>query len=371
MQGETLLIRADATVAMGTGHIMRCLALAQAWQDAGGRCCFVIAEAPSALLERLRLEGMEVEQIDVLAGSEDDGAQLCKLASKWSAAWAVVDGYHFDAQYQLQIKNAGFKLLFLDDHGHAGHYYADLVLNQNFHAKKETYNNCEPYTELLLGSKHVLLRREFRASKNWQRYIPATARKLLVTMGGSDPDNFTLAVLGALSKKRFCDLEVIIVSGTGNPHQHSLDAAAANVPDMFRIVKNAGNMAALMQSADLAIAIAGGTVWELFCLGCPSLVYGRDDLQAQMNRALHAEGRLIDMGHSDSSGLYQLVSVLEMLIPSAGKRAQISNLCREYTDGRGVMRLLAKMQLSSGGPIVVENASRSALTVPASGSNLI
>lgn len=370
MQGETLLIRADATVAMGTGHIMRCLALAQAWQDDGGRCCFVIADAPSALLERLCLEGMEIEQIDVSRGSEEDGEQLCKLASKRNAAWVVVDGYHFDARYQLQIKNAGFKLLFLDDYGRAGYYFADLVLNQNFHATKETYNNCEPYTKLLLGPTYVLLRREFRASKNWQRYIPKTARKLLVTMGGSDPDNLTLAVLDVLSKKKWA-LEVIVVSGAGYPHQPLLDAIATSDPDMFRIVRNARDMAALMQSSDLAIAIAGGTVWELFCEGCPSLVYGRDALQTQMNRALHAEGRLIDMGHSDSFCPDQLASVLETLIPSAGRRAEMSNLCREYADGKGVMRLLAKMQLLFCSPMSLENAGRSAQTAPRDGTNLI
>ena len=122
MPAETLLIRADATVAMGTGHLMRCLALAQAWQDSGGCCCFAIVEAAPALINRLRSENMEIEQITAPPGGEEDGAQLCNLAQNRRAAWVVVDGYHFGARYQKQIKEAECRLLFLYDYVHAEHY---------------------------------------------------------------------------------------------------------------------------------------------------------------------------------------------------------------------------------------------------------
>lgn len=364
MQGEILLVRADATVAMGTGHIMRCLALAQAWQDAGGRCRFAIAQASPALLDRLRSEKIEIERIAVLAGRGEDSAQLCQLAAKWNAAWVVVDGYHFGAQYQLGIKSAGFKLLCVDDYGHAGHYYADLVLNQNFHANKQAYTACEHYTELLLGPKHILLRREFLTHRNKPRHITETARRVLVTMGGSDPENLTLPVLDALSKRHFSDLEIIALSGAENPHASILKALAGAAPSRLRIVRNAEDMAALMQWADIAITIAGGTVWELFCLGCPSLVYGRDMLQMQMNRALHEQGRLVDMGRSGNFNPEQLTSALETLVRSREKRAEMSGLCREYADGLGAMRSLAKMKLASGSSTLAESLNERARAAP-------
>lgn len=359
MQGETLLIRADATVAMGTGHIMRCLALAQAWQDAGGQCRFAIAQASPALLDRLRAENIQIERIEARAGSDEDNEQLCKFAAKQNAAWVVVDGYHFGAQYQLRIKKAGLRLLCVDDHGHAGHYSADLVLNQNFHANEETYAHCEPYTELLLGPKYILLRREFLANNNGPRHIAETARKLLVTMGGSDPENLTVPVLRALSKRDFFDLAIIVVSGAENPHASLLNAAADSASGRLRMVRNAGDMDALMRWADLAITIAGGTVWELFSLGCPSLVYGRDTLQAQMNRSLHEQGRLVDMGHSGKFDPDQLTSNLEKLIPSRARRAEMSKLCREYADGKGALRLLEKMQHPLGRPVPARSANES------------
>lgn len=364
MPAETLLIRADATVAMGTGHLMRCLALAQAWQDSGGCCCFAIVEAAPALINRLRSENMEIEQITAPPGGEEDGAQLCNLAQNRRAAWVVVDGYHFGARYQKQIKEAECRLLFIDDYVHAEHYYADLVLNQNFHANEETYTNCESYTQLLLGPKHILLRREFVANNDGPRRIAETARKLLVTMGGSDPENLTLRVLRALSKRNFFDLEIIVVSGAENPHESLLNAVADSAPGRLRIIKNAGDMSALMRWADLAITIAGGTVWELFCLGCPSLVYGRDARQVQMNSALHAQGRLLDMGYSGKFDPDQLTSALEKLMPSRAERVAMSKLCREYADGQGVMRLLTKIQLPLGSPILSESANERALAAP-------
>ena len=111
-----------------------------------------------------------------------------------------MDGYRFDSEYQRNLKNAGLKLLFVDDLGQCEHYFADLVLDQNVHASEKMYQRREPYTRLLLGSGYAMLRREFQAMREWRREIPAVGRTLLITMGGSDPDNFTLRLIKALAK---------------------------------------------------------------------------------------------------------------------------------------------------------------------------
>src|SRR5262249_34539906 len=136
---KPLVVRADASTARGTGHVMRCLALAQAWQDAGGRVVFVMADEVSGLSTRLKSEDISIESIAAVAGSEDDARQTSECAGRVGADWIVVDGYQFSGRYQQRVKDTGHRLLVLDDYGHADHYWADVVVNQNLGARVSLY----------------------------------------------------------------------------------------------------------------------------------------------------------------------------------------------------------------------------------------
>ena len=156
---NSFLIRADASAQIGAGHVMRCLALAQALQDDGGSATFVMASGSPGLEARVKLEKIEVQQIAAKPGSTDDAVKTAELAKQIGAAWVVVDGYQFGALYQKTIKASGLRLLFIDDNGHADHYYADLILNQNIHAHEDMYASKERHSKLLLGTRSALLRR--------------------------------------------------------------------------------------------------------------------------------------------------------------------------------------------------------------------
>jgi UDP-2,4-diacetamido-2,4,6-trideoxy-beta-L-altropyranose hydrolase len=210
---KNLVIRADAGTEIGTGHVMRCLALAQGWQDAGGHAIFAMATEVPNLEGRLKSEGVEVVHLAVKPGSSDDAIATGNLAREIGAAWVVVDGYRFTADYQRRIKDSEMRLLFVDDYGHTDRYYADVVLNQNRHAHEGLYVKREPHTRLLLGTHYALLRREFLRWQGWQREIPPVARRMLVTMGGGDPDNVTLKVILALNQMDLPELEVNVVVG--------------------------------------------------------------------------------------------------------------------------------------------------------------
>lgn len=208
-----VVFRVDASTQIGTGHVMRCLALAQAWQDTQGQPIFITANPIPALEERLKSEGMKVVHLAAEPGSLADAQETAALAHQFEANWVVVDGYQFGSEYQQTIKNSGLNLLFIDDYGHAEHYYADVVLNQNISAEEEWYQHREPYTQLLLGTRYTLLRREFWQWQGWQRTVPPVAKKVLVTLGGADPDNVTLKVIQSLQIVEVEELEAVVVVG--------------------------------------------------------------------------------------------------------------------------------------------------------------
>jgi UDP-2,4-diacetamido-2,4,6-trideoxy-beta-L-altropyranose hydrolase len=335
----TLLIRADANVAIGTGHVMRCLALAQAWQDSGGRCIFAMAEITSALEQRLRDEGMEVQHVATDLGSDGDATETASIARRAGADWITVDGYHFGSKYQSILKNSDCRVLFLDDNGHAEHYSADLVLNQNPHAQEGLYASREDYTQLLLGPRFVMLRREFKPWRKWERTIPEFGRRILITMGGSDPDNLTLPAVGAFKNEITRDLEATVVVGGSNPHSSLLESEIAEGTGSIRLEQNVTDMPGLMASADIALSAAGGTLWELLFMGCSVLSYARDSAQGKIISLFDAEGVVQDLGNSRTIDPCSLAEATMELARSQERRERMSALGRERVDGRGAGRI--------------------------------
>jgi len=346
MMGKTLLIRADAGIHIGTGHIMRCLALAQAWQDNGGNVIFVMATKSQSLEARIREEGMEISYLTTSKpGSTEDAHELIELAQSKGADWIVVDGYHFNADYQRKIKDAGLRLLFIDDYGHAEYYWADIVLNQNLHAHEGLYANRAPYTKLLLGTRYVLLRREFLKWRNWKREIPKVARKVLVTMGGVDPENVTLKVIQVLKEVRVDGLEATIVVGSSNPHYDELKRAVQNSKVSMRLEKAVKNMPELMAWADVAISAGGTTCWELAFMGVPTLVMILAKNQQPIAEELNRIKAAINLGwHTDISS-NKIVQILVNLLVGEKKRAEISERARKLVDGYGVFNIIQILRI--------------------------
>src|SRR5271163_4979085 len=132
--GRTLLIRCDASVAIGTGHVMRCLALAQAWQDAGGRAAFACADLPDSLVQRLSTERCDLYRFESAPASSreaNDAQETLRIANVARPQWLVLDGYDFGPNYQMALRDARWRLLFIDDDWRHERYHVDMLLNQN------------------------------------------------------------------------------------------------------------------------------------------------------------------------------------------------------------------------------------------------
>jgi UDP-2,4-diacetamido-2,4,6-trideoxy-beta-L-altropyranose hydrolase len=350
--GESpLLIRADATASIGTGHAMRCLALAQAWQDAGGHCVFAIADVTPAVRRKIEEEGCEVVPVKVEAGSEDDAKQFVRLAQERNANSVVVDGYQFGGDYQRALKSAGLRVLFVDDYGHASHYSADLVLNQNVSADARLYANRERRTRLLLGPRYALLRREFNSWRDYEREPPSTGRKVLITLGGSDPEGLTTRAMEAVAAVKVDGLEAMVVVGGSNPRFEQLRSTAIDLTKdrdiKIAVQRDVSNIAELMAWADIAISAAGSTCWELCLLALPSLLIDVAENQSEVARELHRLQCAIHVGSAHEISEERLTRESEKLLRTRELREILSTRAKEVVDGDGAARIVAEIRCTA------------------------
>jgi len=333
-----LLFRTDASLKIGTGHVMRCLALAQAWQDAGGHAVFAMAETTLPVTARLKSEGVETTVLQAESEGRDSARCVIDIARERGAAWVVVDGYHFDGEYEHEIKSSGLKLLWHADDGLNRPCKADFLLNQNFGATESLYPLREPYTQLLLGLRFALLRREFLAWSGLRREVSPEVGNIVVSMGGSDPDNLTGLVIDALKMIKMAGWQATVVAGGSNPHFERLQRQVAADDPRIRLEKSA-NLPELASHADLAIIAAGGTLWEMLYLSCPVLSFGRDSLQRRILDGLQSHGIVRHLG--DPSGMEpgRVAAAIEELSLSPTERARMARLGRELVDGEGARRI--------------------------------
>jgi UDP-2,4-diacetamido-2,4,6-trideoxy-beta-L-altropyranose hydrolase len=329
---------------MGTGHVMRCLALAQAWQDAGGRAVFASAECPAPLAERLRGEGAEVARLEAEPGGEKDASATALLADREGARWVVADGYQFGGEYQSALKGTGLRLLFVDDAGHAGHYSADLVLNQNVYADAGFYAAREPRTRLLLGTRYALLRREFRLWAERRRDVPEVARRLLLTMGGGDASNVTLKALRGIELAESEPLSVTVLVGGGNPHHGELVAFAARSRHRVELKTGGTDVPELMAEADVALTGGGTTCLELALMGLPFIIFVLADNQAPGAVRLAEQQAAVNLGSHERVTPEQVAEAFGRLSKDASARAEMSRRGRSLVDGLGAERVVREIR---------------------------
>lgn len=347
MERGTLVVRADAGLKMGTGHMMRCLALAQGWRHAGGKVMFAVAESTSAVDGLLRSEGINVARIEGGPGSAEDARNTLEIGRAFRSDWFVTDGYQFDARYQKQLQS--FRpVLAVDDNGALDYYSAEFVLNQNAHACAGMYPHVASNTKLLLGPRFALLRDEFVAYRNWVRENSERGSRLLLTMGGSDPANLTPRILPLLAELPNKDLRIRVVVGGSAENANGVDEVAAKFPGKVEVLRDVRNMADLMACADLAISGAGTTCWEMCWLGLPAILVVVAENQRLIAEGLAALGAAENAGCADRIDPAALAELCRQVLADKDRRAGMSQNAKQVVDGHGRDRVLDRMQCGDG-----------------------
>ena len=335
-----LCIRADASAEIGVGHVMRCLALAQAWQDAGGSVTLVTSALTTSLADRLRKENIEVSPLQAVAGSTADAAEFLQLAAKSAASAIVVDGYHFGQAYHDTISRFSGASLTIDDTGQLSHYATSYVLNQNLGASATLYENRDGNTRLLLGTDYALIRREFRQHDQRGRSRDGSIKRVLVTLGGSDPDNITETVVRGLLQLPQADLHIRVLAGFQASRCEQLVKVVGD-DDRFEVLPNVEDMAAQYAWADFAIAAGGSSNWEMCLFGLPRGLVIIAENQRQPTLELARRGAALNLGDGDQLPADQLASTLYALFSDPERIVKLGNQTQVVCDGRGSARVCA------------------------------
>lgn len=355
----TVVFRVDASLRIGTGHVARCLTLAQALAARGARCRFVARAHPGHLLERVQALGFEALALpppgtglvppgDWLGASTDDDArQTLAVLGGTRTDWIVVDHYALDAAWERAMQPACVRLLAIDDLADRAHA-VQCLLDQNLGRVSTDYAAwVEPGCRVLAGPTYALLRPQFaaaRAASLARRRARPPLRELLIALGGVDADNHTTAVLSALAalgaQALPAEARIRVVMGPTAPALAAVRVQAAAMPWLTSVQVGVDDMAALMHEADLAIGAAGVSAWERCCLGLPTLLLLLADNQRLGAAALQAAGaaRLVGADMSVSHLCSALLAALQALHDGEA-RAAMAEAAAAVTDGQGAERV--------------------------------
>ncbi len=342
MKGKRLVLRADASAQIGTGHVMRCTALAHSWKERGGDVTFVTTCRNECLLRRLHDAADDVVPVAQPYPDSGDQEAILRVLESHPKAYVVLDGYHFDPGYQDRVRQTGHRLLVIDDVAHLERYNADFLLNQNIHAERLSYH-CNSDAELLLGTRYALVRPEFLVWRDWRRGTVEVARRVLVTLGGSDPNNVTLKVVRALKQLDVRDIEVKTLVGPANLHLDSLSQAIKTSARTFQLLTYVNNMPELMARADLAVSAGGSTCWELAFMGLPNIILVLADNQRGIGEGLAAAGVAVNLGWHEKVSDDRIAETLRELMQDRARRETMSAHGRQLVDGFGAARVAAAM----------------------------
>ncbi len=351
-----LLIRADVGPNVGTGHVMRCIALGQAWKKLGGKVAFACGDMPRGLQHRIHREGFRHFEISNSRGCELDAKDTNEIVATMKPDWLVLDGYRMNDAYQAMLTKGSTRMLVIDDFGHGAHESADLVLNQNAYAHPADYV-CK---NTMLGTQFLLMRREFQEPQPEDRSCktPPFARNILISFGGSDPENWTLRALELLSHEPSSGFNVDVVLGPGYSHHQSLAQFKRESNLNVRVHRNVDRMSHLMKHADLCITAGGSTCYELARCGVPSFIISIAENQIQVALELQRRDIGLYAGHHATLDFVSTRQALVSLVKSASARQKMSAAGIELIDGQGANRIARAMasKLFTLRPAKIEDA---------------
>ncbi|WP_025647162.1 MULTISPECIES: UDP-2,4-diacetamido-2,4,6-trideoxy-beta-L-altropyranose hydrolase [unclassified Psychrobacter] len=355
-----VVFRCDASILIGTGHVMRCLTLADELARQGAKCYFICREHEGNLIDLITKKGYKVYKLDAIplnnsnkgeaestlfhsewlgTSQAEDAKQTIDIVSDIEPKWLIVDHYALNDYWEQKFRPHCDSILVIDDLADRKHD-CDVLLDQTFGRNRQDYQGLvRDHCKVLCGTTYALLRPEF---SKWRQYSLErrknnTLEHILVNLGGVDKDNLTSKMLDTLKQTPLSDsCKITVVMGSTSPWIEAVKKKAEQLPWPTEVKTGVSNMAELMANSDLAIGAAGSTSWERCCLGLPTLML------------VLAENQLLIAKNLEDAGAVSLVklnngSITDLSVGFISKEdnlLKMSEAASLICDGLGAQRLL-------------------------------
>lgn len=319
---------------------MRCIALAESWLEYGP-VVFVCKE-DMPLQDELRRRSIMIAHLSSTNLDLDlDSLETMDVARKYGSNWIVIDGYHFNDQYEQTLSTGGCQVLALDDFSHCSHQFATLVLNQNYNANPQLYDHFENVNKCLLGIDYILLRSEFSRNSRMERVFRSSSKRILITLGGASQDTTLKTLIQQLMPISNKDDEIVVVTG----HHAKIDPSYDTDNSCnLRILKQTQQIHRLMERCEMAIICGGGTLWELLSLGVPTLSFSRNPTQQEVCQQLHEIGALGHLGPIELAYNDNWLTIFQQWRDSAITRRDASLRASSLIQAGGSAKVISKMK---------------------------
>jgi len=360
--------RVDASIQIGTGHVMRCLTLADALSSQGHACVFICRDLNGHLGELIARRGFEVHclkpEVSADRCAEDDAPlahadwlgvpwqqdaeQTLRTLAGHKVDWMVVDHYALDARWERSIASVANRILAIDDLADREHQ-ADILLDQNAlsEAIKERYRDLvNRQCGLFLGPKYALLGPEYRLLANAMPERDGHVSRVLIFVGGSDPHHLTERYLKALANTELKHLAVDVVIGNNHPSPEVV-LQIVESRERARLYRGLPSLSALMIRADLMLGAGGATNWERMCLGLPAIVVSVARNQYSINKELDDLSLLHFLGTAENVSVEKIMKCVTSVFKNIHRNSAQSRAMREVVDGNGTARLVKAMEETS------------------------
>lgn len=368
MNGANVVFRADSSLHIGSGHVIRCLTLAAALTQRGAVCQFICREHSGNINAHIQslgyvvhvlpipearwadntdgIQALTLNHLSWLGASVDDDATEClHILSGMKTDWLIIDHYAIDAAWHQRLRATVGRIMAIDDLADREHL-CDVLLDQNLGREVAEYKAKVPEKCILLaGPKYALLRPEFADLRRSIRVrnLDVGGLKLMVSMGGVDIGNSTVAVLNALSAanlQNICSIDVVM--GRDAPWLSEVRRVALGMPCPTTVSAGVSDMGVRMLKADLAIGAAGGTSWERCCLGLPAIIVVLASNQRPGALSLSAIGCALVIEHEEE--IFAQLPLLMNQISGGQQIQKMSMAASGIADGQGVDRVIHAME---------------------------
>lgn len=348
-----IVFRVDASSVIGTGHVMRCLTLANALLIEGARSLFICRHMPDHLQKMLRdqehdlalLPALPFEVTDDLDHSEwlgtsqeEDSQATLRILDCRVWEWMIVDHYALDARWEKCMRSKVRRIMVIDDIADRVHD-CDVLLDQNLYTNMELrYADKAPLNcSFLLGPRYALLRDEFRELHGQFRNRTLPIKRVLVFLGGVDFNNYTKLVIEALAGIVPRSFQTDVVIGMQHPAIREIEVLCFS--HNFSCHIQTQKMAELMSAADLAIGAGGSANWERCCLGLPAFLISLAENQVQIAQALDLFGAVRYLGREELVSVELIQNEIINLLNDADKFSNFSKKSYSLVDGLGAERV--------------------------------